>query len=268
MTHLSQGHLPKAGALTTKKQQKSGERRSDRKTAAPRDEWVLGRGVISSCRLSYGESKISTHNRLKYGCDQKKTPPTSQVQNPAGPCRTPGLTLRASTMMAWAHPGLSDVSRCTQKSPFETITFVKDKGGDSQGFGRLCGPADQSMRWHQTRGQTPKLCQKKCCDAIVIALYYDTVLLSVVDLNIDVTGKKVQPCCGEETSEKWGKEPTCWPKREWSKWSKQLPTGDNNFKEARHFTWHFNLPTSARIINYVVTYFCFDLYFISQQAVH
>lgn len=141
-------------------------------------------------------------------------------------------------------------------------------GGDSQGFGRLCGPADQSMQWHQTRGQTPKLCQKKCSDAIVIIVYYDTIVLSVVDLNMDVTGKKMQPCCGEETSEKWGKESTCWPKREWSTWSKQLPTEDNNFKEARHFTWHFNLPTSARIINYVLTYFCFDLYFISQQAVH
>lgn len=57
----------------------------------------------------------------------KKNP--RQVQNPAGPCRTPGLTLWVSTMMAWAHPGLSDVSRCTQKSPFETITFVKGKGG-------------------------------------------------------------------------------------------------------------------------------------------
>lgn len=101
------------------------------------------------------------------------------------------------------------------------------------------------------RSDTKTVSKEEFCSVII--LYYDTIVLSVVELNMDVTGKKMQPCCGEETPQKWGKESTCWPKREWSKWSKQLPTGDNNFKEARHFTWHFNLPTSARIIN------CFDL---------
>lgn len=50
-----------------------------------------------------------------------------------------------------------------------------------------------------------------------------------------------------QKGKKWGKVSPCWSMREWSIWSKQLPTGNNNFKEVRHFTWHFNLPTSARI---------------------
>lgn len=114
-----------------------------------------------------------------------KPSPTSWVQNAAGPCRTRGWVCGR---VQWRHeerPGLGDVSCCTQKkkkSPFETITFVKGKGG-------FTGLWLITRTWHIKvgcgTGQTPQLSPKKCLEVFTVSLYCSNIL------NLDVTGKKM-----------------------------------------------------------------------------
>lgn len=99
--------------------------------------------------------------------------------------QNPGLSLWASTMTAWGasrirwrlmlHPK-------KKKSPFETITFVKGKGG-------FTGLWLITRTWHIKvgcgTGQTPQLSPKKCLEVFTVSLYCSNIL------NLDVTGKKM-----------------------------------------------------------------------------
>lgn len=183
MTHLSQGRLPKGEALTKKK--KNNKKVVKGVTERPRHlkmNGFWGGGGLSHLADWVTASQKSAHT-IGSNMDvikKKNTPHIigpvcgKSVQNPGADYvgeHNDGMSASRIEWRLTLHP----------KIPIWDNNICQGKGGDSQGFGRLCGPADQSMQWHQTRGQTPKLCQKKRSDVIVITLCYDAIVLSVVD---------------------------------------------------------------------------------------